>query len=131
MGSTITATAWERGELDDFSYAYAGDNLVPLDGFEEYVYRLHSSGASVDVQGTTGYVGLTEAEQSQWYVDAGYAPYEFTWMAFAPVAGSLNCSDVPSDSGWKRSVRVGARKPVPTEPRTTAQVAGIQRRLAL
>lgn len=95
VGSTITATAWERGGLDDFSYAYAGDNLVPLDGFEEYVYRLHSNGASVDVQETTGYVGLTEAEQNQWYVDAGYAPYDFNWVAFTCLGDYDTNSDAP------------------------------------
>jgi len=95
VGSTITATAWERGGLDDFTYAYAGGELQPLDGFEEYVYRLHSNGTNVDVQETTGYVGLTEAEQNQWYVDAGYAPYDFTWMAFVCLGDNDINSDAP------------------------------------
>jgi len=94
VGSTITANAWERGGLDDFSYGSMGGDVQPLDGFEEYVYRLHSSGANVDVQDTAGYIGLTEAEQNQWYVDAGYAPYDFTWMAFM----CLRDFDVNSDA---------------------------------
>jgi hypothetical protein len=100
VGSTITATAWERGGLDDFSYAYAGDDLVPLDGFEEYVYRLYSGDTSVDVQATDGYESLTEAEQNQWYVDAGYAPYDFTWMAFTCLGDfDINSDEILVDAG--------------------------------
>ena len=95
VGSTITATAWERGGLDDFSYAYSGGDVQPLDGFEEYVYRLHSSGANVDVQDTAGYIGLTEAEQNKWYVDAGWDPYEFRWMAFMCLREFAIDSDAP------------------------------------
>jgi len=86
VGSTITATAWERGGLDDFRYGGLSVDIRPAGGFEEYVYRIHSGGASVDVQGTSGYEGLTDAEQTQWYVDAGYAPYQFTWIAFTCLA---------------------------------------------
>jgi LPXTG-motif cell wall-anchored protein len=87
VGSTLTATAWERGGLDDFSYDYVADGLptypvVPDGGFEEYVYRIYDGSASVDVQNNSGYDGLTEAEQYEWYEDAGYAPYEFRWTAF-------------------------------------------------
>jgi LPXTG-motif cell wall-anchored protein len=87
VGSTITATAWERGGLDDFSYiGYMAEQVRPIGGFEEYVYRIHSSGGSVDVQTASGYDSLTEAEQAEWYVDAGYAPYDFTWIAFTCLA---------------------------------------------
>lgn len=95
VGSTITATAWERGGLDNFNYALNDDDLQPLGGFEEYVYRLHSNGTNVDVQETTGYEGLTEAEQNQWYEDAGYAPYDFTWMAFMCLEDLDIVSDAP------------------------------------
>jgi LPXTG-motif cell wall-anchored protein len=94
VGSTITAKAWERGGLDDFSYGGLSGDIRPAGGFEEYVYRIHNGGASVDVQGTSGYEGLTDAEQTQWYVDAGYAPYDFTWMAFM----CLRDFDVDSDA---------------------------------
>lgn len=87
VGSTITATAWERGGLDEFKYDNTIDsvtyNILPDGGFEEYVYRVYDGTTSVDVQSTEGYDGLTEAEQNQWYIDAGYAPYDFTWLAFA------------------------------------------------
>ena len=54
VGSTLTATAWERGGLDNFSYVYVADGVptttvTPADGFEEYVYRVHVGSASVDV----------------------------------------------------------------------------------
>jgi LPXTG-motif cell wall-anchored protein len=93
VGSTLTATAWERGGLDNFSYVYVADGVptttvTPADGFEEYVYRVHVGSASVDVQGTGGYDSLTEAEQYQWYYDAGYAPYEFTWVAYTCLAAA-------------------------------------------
>jgi hypothetical protein len=92
VGSTVTATAWERGGLDNFKYDLPIDpgdpsspvlEVIPESGFEEYVYRVYDGSTSVDVQSTEGYEGLTEAEQNQWYVDAGYAPYDFTWLAFA------------------------------------------------
>jgi LPXTG-motif cell wall-anchored protein len=93
LGSTITATAWERGGLDDFSYVYVADGVptttvTPADGFEEYVYRIHDGSESVDIQSSAGYDSLTEAEQYEWYEDAGYAPYEFNWIAFSCLADS-------------------------------------------
>ena len=87
VGSTITATAWERGGLDEFKYDNIIDSItysvLPDGGFEEYVYRVFRGSTTVDVQDTVGYESLTEAEQDQWYVDAGYVPYDFTWIAFA------------------------------------------------
>ena len=87
VGSTITSTAWERGGLDEFKYDGIIEsvtyNVLPDGGFEEYVYRVYDGTTSVDVQSTDGYEGLTEAEQNQWYIDAGYAPYDFTWIAFS------------------------------------------------
>ena len=87
VGSTITATAWERGGLDEFNYGgisvWGSFTVLPDGGFEEYVYRVFNGSTSVDTQDTAGYEGLTEAEQDQWYIDAGYAPYDFTWIAFA------------------------------------------------
>jgi hypothetical protein len=93
VGSTLTATAWERGGLDDFTYDYVADGVatspvLPDGGFEEYVYRIYDGSTRADVQSTTGYESLTEAEQYEWYVDAGYAPYDFTWTAFACLAAS-------------------------------------------
>jgi hypothetical protein len=49
-----------------------------VDGFEEYVYRIHDGADSVDVHSAAGYESLTGEEQYDWYVDAGYAPYDFT-----------------------------------------------------
>lgn len=81
IGSTISANAWER-ELDDFRYVLNDTEVFPEDGVHEYVYRIHEGDTLVDVQSTEGYFGLTAAEQSQWYEDAGLAPYEFNWVAF-------------------------------------------------
>jgi len=90
VGSTITATAWERGGLDDFAYTFGAGEILPKDGFEEYVYRVYNGSTLADVQSPAGYDSLTEAEQYEWYIDAGYAtygsPYEFRWTAFACLA---------------------------------------------
>jgi hypothetical protein len=97
VGSTLTATAWERGGLDGFAYDYVAEGLptspvLPDGGFEEYVYRIYDGSTRADLQSTAGYDSLSESEQYEWYVDAGYAPYEFTWIAFT----CLGVFDVPS-----------------------------------
>ncbi|MFM2412086.1 MAG: hypothetical protein RLZZ587_419 [Actinomycetota bacterium] len=86
-GATVSATAWER-EITGFAY---NGTVLPLpDGtFDEYVYRVHSGGSSVDVQGVAGYEGLTEAEQEAWYEEAGLAPYDFSWGAFFCLADTI------------------------------------------
>lgn len=79
-GDTIVATAWEN---------VAGDftaDLPPLAHPEDrdvYHYRVGvEGGAIVDFQSSEGLDSLTEAEQDQWYVDSGLAPYEFEWLVF-------------------------------------------------
>jgi len=44
-----------------------------------------------------------------------------------PVTGSSNWDDVASTIGWYRSTKVGARKPVPYEPRSINCWIGCQR----
>jgi LPXTG-motif cell wall-anchored protein len=79
-GDTIVATAWEN-VAGDFSV-----ELPPMlhpEDLDVYHYRVGvEGGAIIDFQPTEGLDSLTEAEQSQWYVDAGLAPYEFEWLVF-------------------------------------------------
>jgi len=87
-GTTLTATAWEAAH-DGFGYD-SGTVIPSPDGdYDEYVYRLFDGETLVDVQSTTGYDGLTDVEQTQWYIDAGLAPYEFSWHAFFCLANSV------------------------------------------
>ena len=56
---------------------------------------------------------------------AGLPPENpFTWAFGSPEYGSLNCSEVPSATGCHRSISVGARKPVPYEPRSSTSLIG-------
>lgn len=79
-GDTIVATAWES-VAGDFSF-----ELPPMlhpEDLDVYHYRVGvEGGAIIDSQPTEGLDSLTEAEQNQWYVDAGLAPYEFEWLVF-------------------------------------------------
>jgi hypothetical protein len=87
-GTTLTATAWET-DHDGFSYDSNSVTIVPDGTYDEYVYRLFDGTVSVDAQSTDGYDGLTDAEQTQWYIAAGLAPYEFSWHAFFCLADSV------------------------------------------
>lgn len=118
VGSTISATAWER-EIDGFDYE-DGYIVASPDGIiDEYVYRLFDGDSSVDVQGTGGYEGLTEAEQSQWYVDEGLDPYEFSWTAFYCLADEAPEGTV-TDAGIEldEMIYISAEDLFPTEPRS-------------
>ena len=100
-GTTLTATAWET---DHDGFGYDSGTVIPSSpggAYDEYVYRLFDGGTLVDVQSTTGYDGLTDAEQTQWYIDAGFAPYEFSWNAFFCLANSVTdpADGVQSDAG--------------------------------
>lgn len=97
IGSTISATAWER-EISGFTYDDGGTPIGPEGDIEEYVYRIFDGETPVDVQSTAGYVGLTEAEQTQWYEDEGWAPYDFNWVAFYCEADD-SPAGVKSDAG--------------------------------
>ena len=99
-GTTLSATAWET-DHDGFSYDSSSVTIVPDGMYDEYVYRLFAGTSLVDPQQTDGYVGLTEAEQTQWYIDAGLDPYEFSWHAFFCLADSVTDPSVgvQSDAG--------------------------------
>ena len=79
-GETLHATAWE--------IAFPATTLTATPELHTnetdiYSYRVGISDESiVDYQATTGLEELTAAEQEQWYVDAGLAPYEFDWYVF-------------------------------------------------
>jgi hypothetical protein len=100
-GTTLSATAWET---DHDGFSYDSGTVIPSSpggAYDEYVYRLFDGETLVDVQSTAGYDGLTEAEQTQWYIDAGFAPYEFSWHAFFCLADSVTDPSVgvQSDAG--------------------------------
>jgi hypothetical protein len=99
-GTTLTATAWEM-DHDGFSYDSGTVMPFPAGAYDEYVYRLFDGETLVDVQSTTGYDGLSDAEQTQWYIAAGFAPYEFSWNAFFCLADSVTDPSVgvQSDAG--------------------------------
>jgi hypothetical protein len=99
-GTTLTATAWEAAH-DGFGYDSGAVIPSPDGDYDEYVYRLFDGATLVDVQSTAGYDGLTDAEQTQWYIYAGLAPYEFSWHAFFCLANSVTdpADGVQSDAG--------------------------------
>jgi hypothetical protein len=89
VGDTLVSTAWEM-YVDDFEVTgfSPAHPYVPA-ARDVYSYRIAKTSESVvDFQATTGLTGLTAAEQSQWYVDAGLGgpAYEFDWFVFG-------CSD--------------------------------------
>lgn len=100
VGSTISATAWERA-VDGFAYNDGYYAPLPDGDFDEYVYRLFAGDTNVDVQSTDRYDGLTEAQQNQWYEDAGLAPYEFSWHGFFCLSDTVTDGTigVQSDAG--------------------------------
>ena len=80
VGETLVATAWESS-VAPFTWNDGVDRHA--EDTDLYNYRIGiDSGAIVDYQSTDNLEGLTEAQQDQWYVDAGLAPYEFDWFAF-------------------------------------------------
>jgi hypothetical protein len=103
VGDTLVSTAWEK-YVDSFTVTDASNEESPWSpvALDVYSYRIaKTSGTVVDFQATTGLTGLTAAEQSQWYVDAGLGgpAYEFDWFVFGCsdliVAGSeLDAGDV-------------------------------------
>jgi hypothetical protein len=89
VGDTLVSTAWEM--YVDYFQVTGGSPAHPYvpAALDVYSYRIaKTSGSVVDFQATTGLTGLTAAEQSQWYVDAGLGgpAYEFDWFVFG-------CSD--------------------------------------
>lgn len=79
-GETLHATAWET-EFPGLTVT--SGQVIHTDETDVYSYRIGvSDDAIVDFQATTGLEELTPAEQEQWYVDAGFAPYEFDWYVF-------------------------------------------------
>ncbi len=99
-GDTLVATAWETS-VDPFT---EDDGVLRhAEDTDLYNYRIGLEGGQIiDFQPTDGFEGLTAAEQDQWYVDAGLAPYEFDWFAFyCPAArlGSLEPTAKDSDAG--------------------------------
>ena len=79
-GETLVATAWESSIG---AFTIATTPALHTDESDVYQYRVAlSDDTIVDYQATNGLSPLTAEEQSQWYIDSGLAPYEFTWMAF-------------------------------------------------
>jgi len=90
VGDTLASTAWEM-YVDPFVVVDVENPASPWgpQARDVYSYRIaKTSGTVVDFQATTGLTGLTAAEQSEWYVDAGLGgpAYEFDWFVFG-------CSD--------------------------------------
>jgi hypothetical protein len=83
VGETVWASAYERYLT---TYVLSGGGAV-----DEYVYRLTTAENDpttiVDPQSDLGYTPLTEAEQTQWYIDNNYPGYTFTWRVFVCEAG--------------------------------------------
>jgi LPXTG-motif cell wall-anchored protein len=79
-GDTLHATAWETAFP---GLTVTSSPVIHTNETDVYSYRIGiSDEAIVDYQATTGLEELTAAEQEQWYVDAGFAPYEFDWYVF-------------------------------------------------
>ena len=120
VGETVWASAFER-ELPRalFKEDIAQDpnevsddyrtNTVDFPTPEEYVYRItkqpNVSATSVDHQPYDAYESLTEAEQLQWYEDAGLGGenYQFSWNAFMCVSYPDNALAVTKPTGLKYS----------------------------
>jgi outer membrane protein OmpA-like peptidoglycan-associated protein len=119
-GETLWASAFERVlPRTLFKEDVAQDPEDPSDDYrtntadyptpEEYVYRItkepNAPATSVDHQSNEGYESLTDAEQSQWYVDAGLGGenYEFSWNAFMCVSYPSNVLTVTKPTGLKYS----------------------------
>jgi outer membrane protein OmpA-like peptidoglycan-associated protein len=120
VGDTVWASAFERelpralfkediaqdpNEASDDYRTNTADFPTP----EEYVYRItkqpNVSATSVDHQPYDAYESLTEAEQRQWYEDAGLGGdnYQFSWNAFMCVSYPDNAIAVTKPTGLKYS----------------------------
>ena len=100
VGETLHATAWETAFP---ATTVTATPELHTNETDIYSYRVGiSDDTIVDYQATSGLEELTAAEQEQWYVDAGLAPYEFDWYAFycaEAIPGSAVPSVLNGDSG--------------------------------